>query len=50
MRAAFGIRRNETHWSMPHYVRLYAQGNATANPATRKQPLSDFSFEHFSLV
>jgi peptide/nickel transport system substrate-binding protein len=27
---------NETHWSLPHYVDLYKQANATANPATRK--------------
>jgi peptide/nickel transport system substrate-binding protein len=28
---------NETHWSLPHYIDLYKQANATANPATRKQ-------------
>jgi peptide/nickel transport system substrate-binding protein len=27
---------NETHWSLPRYVSLYRQANATANPATRK--------------
>jgi peptide/nickel transport system substrate-binding protein len=27
---------NETHWSLPRYVSLYNQANATANPATRK--------------
>ena len=27
---------NETHWSLPRYVSLYKQANATANPATRK--------------
>src|SRR2546430_17313630 len=28
---------NETHWSQPHYVSLYKQANATANPATRRE-------------
>jgi peptide/nickel transport system substrate-binding protein len=28
---------NETHWSQPHYIDLYKQANATANPATRRQ-------------
>ena len=28
---------NETHWSLPHYIDLYKQANATANAATRKQ-------------
>jgi peptide/nickel transport system substrate-binding protein len=28
---------NETHWSLPHYVDLNKQANATANPSTRKQ-------------
>jgi len=27
---------NETHWSLPRYIDLYKQANATANPATRK--------------
>jgi peptide/nickel transport system substrate-binding protein len=27
---------NETHWSLPHYIDLYKQANATANTATRK--------------
>src|SRR5216683_2673311 len=28
---------NETHWSLPRYVSLYQQANATADPATRRQ-------------
>jgi peptide/nickel transport system substrate-binding protein len=28
---------NETHWSLPHYIDLNKQANATANPATRRQ-------------
>jgi len=28
---------NETHWSQPHYVDLYHQANATADPAVRRQ-------------
>ena len=28
---------NETHWNPPHYIDLYKQANATADPATRKQ-------------
>ncbi len=28
---------NETHWSLPHYVRLYQQANATADPALRRE-------------
>ncbi len=28
---------NETHWSLPRYVSLYQQANATADPAARKQ-------------
>jgi peptide/nickel transport system substrate-binding protein len=28
---------NETHWSLPRYVSLYQQANATASPATRRQ-------------
>src|SRR5215469_15580359 len=28
---------NETHWSQPHYVNLYHQANATADPAVRRQ-------------
>ena len=28
---------NETHWSLPHYVSLYKQANATANPALRRE-------------
>jgi peptide/nickel transport system substrate-binding protein len=28
---------NETHWSLPRYVNLYKQANATADPATRRQ-------------
>src|SRR6266568_3164863 len=28
---------NETHWSLPHYIGLYKQANATADAATRKQ-------------
>ncbi|HEY2308917.1 MAG TPA: ABC transporter substrate-binding protein [Streptosporangiaceae bacterium] len=28
---------NETHWSQPHYISLYKQANATANPATRRE-------------
>ena len=28
---------NETHWSLPRYVNLYKQANATAEPATRRQ-------------
>jgi peptide/nickel transport system substrate-binding protein len=28
---------NETHWSLPHYIDLNKQANATANPSTRKQ-------------
>jgi peptide/nickel transport system substrate-binding protein len=27
---------NETHWSLPHYIDLYKQANATADTATRK--------------
>jgi peptide/nickel transport system substrate-binding protein len=27
---------NETHWSLPHYIDLYKQANATANTETRK--------------
>jgi peptide/nickel transport system substrate-binding protein len=27
---------NETHWSLPHYIDLYKQANATANAETRK--------------
>jgi peptide/nickel transport system substrate-binding protein len=27
---------NETHWNQPHYIDLYKQANATANPATRR--------------
>jgi peptide/nickel transport system substrate-binding protein len=27
---------NETHWSLPHYIGLYKQANATANPVTRR--------------
>jgi peptide/nickel transport system substrate-binding protein len=28
---------NETHWSLPHYIDLNKQANATANASTRKQ-------------
>jgi len=28
---------NETHWSLPHYVSLYQQANATADPALRRE-------------
>ena len=28
---------NETHWSLPHYVDLNKQANATANAAMRKE-------------
>ena len=28
---------NETHWSLPQYVSLYDQANATADPAVRKE-------------
>ena len=28
---------NETHWSLPHYVSLYQQANATANPSVRRE-------------
>src|SRR6266581_3231800 len=28
---------NETHWSLPQYVSLYKQANATANPALRRE-------------
>jgi peptide/nickel transport system substrate-binding protein len=28
---------NETHWSVPRYVSLYKQANATANPALRRE-------------
>jgi peptide/nickel transport system substrate-binding protein len=28
---------NETHWGQPHYVSLYKQANATANPGLRKE-------------
>ena len=28
---------NETHWSLPHYIDLNKQANATANPSTRRQ-------------
>src|SRR5215510_4805587 len=28
---------NETHWSQPHYISLYKQANATANPSTRRE-------------
>jgi peptide/nickel transport system substrate-binding protein len=28
---------NETHWSQPHYISLYKQANATANPGLRRQ-------------
>src|SRR5207302_8969350 len=28
---------NETHWSLPRYIDLYKQANATANRATRQQ-------------
>jgi peptide/nickel transport system substrate-binding protein len=28
---------NETHWSLPHYVDLNKQANATASPALRKE-------------
>src|SRR5262249_28666923 len=28
---------NETHWSLPHYVSLYHQANATASPSVRKE-------------
>jgi peptide/nickel transport system substrate-binding protein len=28
---------NETHWSLPHYVSLYKQANATANPSVRRE-------------
>jgi peptide/nickel transport system substrate-binding protein len=28
---------NETHWSLPRYISLYKQANATADPATRRQ-------------
>src|SRR5262245_17818004 len=28
---------NETHWSLPHYIDLYKQANATTDAATRKQ-------------
>jgi peptide/nickel transport system substrate-binding protein len=28
---------NETHWSLPHYVSLYQQANATADPGLRRE-------------
>jgi peptide/nickel transport system substrate-binding protein len=28
---------NETHWSLPHYVSLYKQANATADSAARRE-------------
>jgi peptide/nickel transport system substrate-binding protein len=28
---------NETHWSQPHYISLYKQANATANPSVRRE-------------
>jgi peptide/nickel transport system substrate-binding protein len=28
---------NETHWSLPRYVSLYKQANATANPSVRRE-------------
>jgi peptide/nickel transport system substrate-binding protein len=28
---------NETHWSLPRYVSLYKQANATANPGLRRE-------------
>jgi peptide/nickel transport system substrate-binding protein len=28
---------NETHWSLPRYVSLYHQANATADPALRRE-------------
>jgi peptide/nickel transport system substrate-binding protein len=28
---------NETHWSLPRYVSLYKQANATASPAVRRE-------------
>jgi peptide/nickel transport system substrate-binding protein len=28
---------NETHWSQPHYISLYKQANATANPSARRE-------------
>ena len=28
---------NETHWSLPHYISLYQQANATASPSVRRE-------------
>ena len=34
---------NETHWNQPHYVSLYKQANATADPSVRREIEHDAS-------
>src|SRR5215813_14936945 len=39
---------NETHWHLPHYIDLYHQANATADPAVRKQIERDMQLIDFN--